>query len=348
MRYHIRFHDGDESSSVLADDLSRGVCYLPLIHAGYWNENLPPKEYMEELGGLKDQQPRIMPKEEDHDDSSDSDSTEDLLSDNETGACDSSSRDPTHGSPPTQTSAQEKSRNAVMNEKSFPKRLWKTLELSEHDPSWKKIISWMDNGTAFVVHNRKDFEKNFATSTFTNFVSNLKCYGFQRVGKGEHFHHQRFTRSDKKQSEEIPCLNAYVSWSSPEATTTSEQVKTAALGQRSSKPAARRPSVQAGSDETVSEYASAPVTSNLARAKKRPPPPPLSQKRPRLNDELAAPMGNANAPAHNPSVAAAAEADEVLVIDDDYSTEGVDPPRGKCKCSGAHHDSSRYFGLCSH
>ena len=94
--------------------------------------------------------------------------------------------------------------------KLFLEQLFRILERSETtDPSWKEIISWTDNGTAFAIKNSPEFESTIMPTEFakngtmSNFVLNLKWYEFDRIGNGK-YRHKHFTRPNKTRALQIP------------------------------------------------------------------------------------------------------------------------------------------------
>lgn len=71
---------------------------------------------------------------------------------------------------------------------SFPQRVYNVLKLSE-DQHQEHIISWMNNGTAFKVHDLDEFERDmlpkyFKTQKYATFTRALCAYGFTCVRTG--------------------------------------------------------------------------------------------------------------------------------------------------------------------
>ena len=108
---------------------------------------------------------------------------------------------------------------------SFLERLWKVLNKSEHNRDWKTVVSWVDNGASFKVHNRRRFETNILLHHFgrckdkhrdkgqpyRTFKDNLQWYGFEKIGE-QHYRHEQFTRANQQQSEQIKRLKRRRSW----------------------------------------------------------------------------------------------------------------------------------------
>ncbi|ODV89881.1 hypothetical protein CANCADRAFT_19045, partial [Tortispora caseinolytica NRRL Y-17796] len=74
------------------------------------------------------------------------------------------------------TSAQPKARPA------FVVKLWSMV----NDPENSKYMHWTDDGTAFIVTGREQFEKSvlpkyFKHSNFSSFVRQLNMYGWHKV-----------------------------------------------------------------------------------------------------------------------------------------------------------------------
>ena len=70
----------------------------------------------------------------------------------------------------------------------FPQRLFSLLRLAEEN-NWEHIISWVNDGAGFKVHDRKLFEKQllskyFNTTRYASFTRQLHAYSFDCVRTG--------------------------------------------------------------------------------------------------------------------------------------------------------------------
>jgi len=74
---------------------------------------------------------------------------------------------------------------------SFPWRLSTMLTDSEKFPGgFQHLVSWIDHGTAFKVHNRSEFTKTilpkyFRMTKYSSFTRQLHAYSFVCTRKGE-------------------------------------------------------------------------------------------------------------------------------------------------------------------
>lgn len=84
-----------------------------------------------------------------------------------------------------------------------PPFLLKTHMLVEN-PSTDDIISWNDQGTAFIVWHPAEFARDllptlFKHSNFSSFVRQLNTYGFRKAASGRwEFHNDMFRRGDRE------------------------------------------------------------------------------------------------------------------------------------------------------
>lgn len=72
----------------------------------------------------------------------------------------------------------------------FPERLFRLLKLAE-DNGWEDIISWVDDGEGFKIHDKEKFEdlllaKYFNTTRYASFTRQLHAYGFDCLRTGRH------------------------------------------------------------------------------------------------------------------------------------------------------------------
>jgi hypothetical protein len=89
----------------------------------------------------------------------------------------------------------------------FPQRLFHLLKLAEEN-GWEDIISWVDDGKGFKVHDRKKFEqellvKYFNTTRYPSFTRQLHAYDFDCVRTGRQtgiYSHPNFTRENPEAS----------------------------------------------------------------------------------------------------------------------------------------------------
>jgi hypothetical protein len=69
----------------------------------------------------------------------------------------------------------------------FPFRLFRLLKYSE-EQQMEHVISWVQEGKAFKVHDSRKFEnllaKNFKMKKYASFTRQLCAYGFSCVRKG--------------------------------------------------------------------------------------------------------------------------------------------------------------------
>ncbi|CAJ1970126.1 unnamed protein product [Cylindrotheca closterium] len=86
---------------------------------------------------------------------------------------------------------------------SFPEKVYQVLQLCEENGR-TDIISWMNDGTAFKVHDLKEFERDFLpnyfnTKKYASFTRTLCAYGFTGVRTGRQtgiYSHPDFNRND--------------------------------------------------------------------------------------------------------------------------------------------------------
>ncbi|KAI4325640.1 hypothetical protein MLD38_031022 [Melastoma candidum] len=85
----------------------------------------------------------------------------------------------------------------------LPPFLLKTYMLVE-DPATDEVISWNDDGTAFVVWQLDDFSRDllptlFKHCNFSSFVRQLNTYGFRKSGTGRwEFCNDNFRRGERE------------------------------------------------------------------------------------------------------------------------------------------------------
>ncbi|CAJ1959997.1 unnamed protein product [Cylindrotheca closterium] len=85
----------------------------------------------------------------------------------------------------------------------FPQRVYNVLKLCE-DTHQEHIVSWVNEGAAFRVHDVKEFEcellpKYFNTQKYSSFTRALCAHGFDCVRTGRQtgiYSHPKFTRND--------------------------------------------------------------------------------------------------------------------------------------------------------
>merc|ERR1711907_389502 len=84
----------------------------------------------------------------------------------------------------TSTSAQGESSTQPQQDYSlFPSKLWRLLDDAEKD-GYSDVISWVDNGRAFQIHDREKvipiLKKRFHVSKWKSFLRQLQAYKFRR------------------------------------------------------------------------------------------------------------------------------------------------------------------------
>ena len=92
----------------------------------------------------------------------------------------------------------------------FPWKLHLMLEEAEAN-NFQSIVSWVQDGTAFKVHNTTEFlthvmPRYFDQSKFESFRRQLNLYGFSRITRGENrgvYFHKSFVKSDRALCKEI-------------------------------------------------------------------------------------------------------------------------------------------------
>ena len=85
----------------------------------------------------------------------------------------------------------------------FPLKLYYLLEQAEKE-GFDHIVSWVDDGASFKVHDSKAFLEEvmpnyFSQSKYESFRRQLNLYGFQRISRGTDrgvYYHQFFMRSE--------------------------------------------------------------------------------------------------------------------------------------------------------
>ena len=93
----------------------------------------------------------------------------------------------------------------------FAMKVMAIMEQSESDARTKDIVSWVDNGTAFQIYDRKKFVADVLPLHFgkiqfaTNFASRLRWHGFEKV-RYDVYRHKNFNRQHPKQCEQIQRL----------------------------------------------------------------------------------------------------------------------------------------------
>jgi hypothetical protein len=89
------------------------------------------------------------------------------------------------------------------SESVFPSKLHRMLENAEKD-GLEHIVSWVQRGTAFKVHNTDEFVRRilplyFDQTKYESFRRQLNLYEFSRVSRGASrgvYYHQMFVQSD--------------------------------------------------------------------------------------------------------------------------------------------------------
>mmetsp|Transcript_39983 Transcript_39983/g.96478 ORF Transcript_39983/g.96478 Transcript_39983/m.96478 type:complete len:586 (+) Transcript_39983:152-1909(+) len=102
------------------------------------------------------------------------------------------------------TTAKKKKKGARVP---FPQRLFHLLKLAEEN-GWEDIVSWVNDGTGFKVHDRVKFEelllqKHFNTTRYASFARQLHAYDFDCVRTGRQtgiYSHPDFKRDDPETS----------------------------------------------------------------------------------------------------------------------------------------------------
>ncbi|CAJ1959792.1 unnamed protein product [Cylindrotheca closterium] len=96
-----------------------------------------------------------------------------------------------------------KANQTTSSHPSFPQRLYNVLQFCE-DNDQEHILSWMNDATAFKVHDVEQFERellpnNFNTQKYASFTRALCSYGFGCVSRGSHagiYSHPQFIRNE--------------------------------------------------------------------------------------------------------------------------------------------------------
>ncbi|XP_027353090.1 heat stress transcription factor B-3-like [Abrus precatorius] len=103
-----------------------------------------------------------------------------------------------------------------------PPFLLKTYMLVE-DPATDDVVSWNDEGTAFVVWQPAEFARDllptlFKHSNFSSFVRQLNTYGFRKVATSRwEFCNERFRKGERELLCEIRRRKAWASKQQPNA-----------------------------------------------------------------------------------------------------------------------------------
>ena len=79
--------------------------------------------------------------------------------------------------------------NIHRSKQSFPEKIYFMLEQCEKEGR-QDVISFVDNGTAFLIHKPRFFETDimplfFASRRMSSFQRQLNIYGFQRINEGQ-------------------------------------------------------------------------------------------------------------------------------------------------------------------
>jgi hypothetical protein len=91
------------------------------------------------------------------------------------------------------------------NQHVFPWKLYKMLDEAELPGSFRHIVSWVQGGKSFKVHNTKEFvnvvmPQYFDQTKYESFRRQLNLYGFTRIVRGQHrgvYSHPLFQRGHK-------------------------------------------------------------------------------------------------------------------------------------------------------
>ncbi|CAJ1959791.1 unnamed protein product [Cylindrotheca closterium] len=110
----------------------------------------------------------------------------------------------------TTTITKPKTTKTTSARPSFPQRVYNVLKLCEENDQ-EHIASWMNDGTAFRVHDVVEFErellpKYFNTQKYASFTRTLCAYGFDCVRTGRQtgiYSHPKFNRNDPAASSMI-------------------------------------------------------------------------------------------------------------------------------------------------
>lgn len=103
-----------------------------------------------------------------------------------------------------------------------PPFLLKTYMLVE-DPATDDVVSWNDDGTAFVVWQPAEFARDllptlFKHSNFSSFVRQLNTYGFRKVATSRwEFFNDRFKKGERELLYEIRRRKAWTNKQQPNA-----------------------------------------------------------------------------------------------------------------------------------
>ena len=107
-------------------------------------------------------------------------------------------------------SPDQENEGLASSEHIFPWKLHLMLEEAEAN-NFQSIVSWVQDGTAFKVHNTTEFltqvmPRYFDQSKFESFRRQLNLYGFSRITRGENrgvYYHKSFVKSDRSLCKEI-------------------------------------------------------------------------------------------------------------------------------------------------
>lgn len=128
----------------------------------------------------------------------------------------------------------EKSLLEYVRKSSPPPFLLKTYMLVE-DPASDEVISWNDDGTAFVVWQPAEFARDllptlFKHSNFSSFVRQLNTYGFRKVATTRwEFSNEKFMKGGKDQLCEIRRRKAWNSSKSQQSNNKAQNKEDALL-----------------------------------------------------------------------------------------------------------------------
>lgn len=93
----------------------------------------------------------------------------------------------------------------------FAMKVMAIMDHSESDPKTKEIVSWVDNGTALQIYDRKKFvaevlPRHFGKIKFTtNFAARLRWHGFEKV-RYDVYRHKHFNRQYPEHCKQIKRL----------------------------------------------------------------------------------------------------------------------------------------------
>jgi hypothetical protein len=110
---------------------------------------------------------------------------------------------------------QHPSSSSSSSEHAFPWRLHSMLDDAQND-GFQEIVSWVQDGAAFKVHDSDEFVKQvmpnyFDQTKYESFRRQLNMYGFTRANRGEKrglYFHELFLESDRRLCRNITRLQA--------------------------------------------------------------------------------------------------------------------------------------------